>query len=84
MKTRSKLGVVAAMATAVVVSGCSGGGGKMMVDVPIPAPPQRLEDQFGTGFGTSFRQDRTTAEPTDPMAADIEALSLVNEPRDVP
>jgi hypothetical protein len=80
--TRSKLLFVATGLAALALASCGGGKGGMAVTTPPPTAPPRLEDQFGAGFGMAFRQDRNT-EPADPAAADIEAVTLTAEPRDV-
>jgi hypothetical protein len=72
--------ILAASAGALALSGCGGGGGGKMA-MPQP-PPARFEDQFGQGFGVTFRQDRN-AEAVDPAAGDLEPLSLTTEPREV-
>jgi hypothetical protein len=67
---------------ALALAGCGGGKGGQMVTAPPPQGPQRLEDQFGAGFGMAFRVDRNT-EPGEPAGADIEPLTLAAEPREV-
>ena len=80
MTTSKKILLVSAFA-ALALAGCGGGGGKAMAPQPPPAAV-RIEDQFGAGFGTAFRQDRNV-ESTEPAAGDLEPLSLTTEPREI-
>ena len=67
---------------ALALAGCGGGGGMATGPQPQPAP-QRLEDQFGAGFGAAFRLDRNV-EPGESAAGDLEPLNLTAEPREIP
>lgn len=81
MTISKRLLVVLGLA-ALGLASCGGGaGGGMMVVQPPMAPP-RLEDQFGAGFGSAFRQDRN-GEPGEPAAGAIEPLSVTGDPREV-
>lgn len=80
--SKSKALLLVTGLAALALAGCGGGKGGMAVTLPPSMSPPRLEDQFGAGFGTAFRQDRNT-EPGDPAAGDIEAVSVTTEPREI-
>jgi hypothetical protein len=73
---------VASGVSALTLAGCGGGGKGVAPVQPQPPMAVRLEDQFGAGFGLSFRNDRNI-EPGDPQPADLEPVSLTTEPREV-
>lgn len=72
--------IVAVLAFAAGLSACGGGDGDSTPTPPVVVTPAtKLEDMFGTGFGTRYRTD-ATAEATDPVAGDLNALSLTTDP----
>jgi hypothetical protein len=73
-----------AVAAAIALGACDDYGDDGYTSPPPPPPPPaRLEDQFGARFGTAFRAN-ANAEPIDPMAGDIIALSLTTDPIAIP
>ncbi|WP_309643918.1 hypothetical protein [Phenylobacterium sp.] len=82
------IGPIGKVTTAIVLtlglSACGGGGGGGDGGVVTPPPPTaRLEDGFGAGFATSYRNAPNT-DPREPAPADIVAVSATTDPTPVP
>lgn len=77
-----KLSIAALLTLGLAACG-GGGGGDMGVVTPPPPPSARLEDGFGAGFATSYRNAPNT-DPREPAAADIVAVSATTDPTPVP
>lgn len=72
--------IVGVVTVAAGLSACGGGGGDSTVTPPVVvAPATKLEDMFGTGFGTRYRTD-ANAQATDPVAGDLGPVSLTTAP----
>ena len=86
---RSFFALAAVLVLGAGLSACSDNDDDVAVVVPPPVTPtpppaaSRLEDQFGTSFGTLFRAGLNT-EPTDPAPGAVIALTLTAEPVAVP
>ena len=70
---------VASGVSALTLAGCGGGGKGVAPVQPQPPMAVRLEDQFGAGFGLSFRNDRNI-EPGGPPAAELAPAAPCTEP----
>ena len=73
-----KVAGIAALAAGLAACG-SGNSTTAPVVPPVVVPPApRLEDTFGTNFGTAYRADANT-DARDPAPGDIIPLSLTTE-----
>jgi ABC-type glycerol-3-phosphate transport system substrate-binding protein len=80
-----KAAALVALAGGLAACGGGGGGGGDAVVVTPPPPPAAtaFEDQFGLGFGATYRLAANT-DPRDPSPGDLIAVSFTTDPVPVP
>lgn len=71
--------IITVLAFAAGLSACGGSDNNTVTPPVVVQPAGKIEDMFGTGFGTRYRADPNT-KATDPVAGDLNPVNPAADP----